>query len=246
MPQAHALIAECRRSLRSAAPLIAAQLIQVSHALVDTMVAARLGVSEFAAVGLSGSWLSLVVGLLACFVLFALAASFHLWALDQALAPLMRQHAFAACWGLFPLAAVIACRNICEATQLTRVVFIVTLIGLIINLLGNLGLGLGWFGLPALGLTGIGISTTLVQFTMLLVILICLRGKAFQRYKLFNHDSNGYDQYPCRSSTYTGNFRDIVLLYVSARFVICVDSKSRSNLRTAQPTETENSHYHSL
>jgi len=225
MPQAHALIAECRRSLRSAAPLIAAQLIQVSHALVDTMVAARLGVSEFAAVGLSGSlwffssllcigllaglsplaseqigrrapqgvgvlfrqslWLSLVVGLLACFVLFALAASFHLWALDQALAPLMRQHAFAACWGLFPLAAVIACRNICEATQLTRVVFIVTLIGLIINLLGNLGLGLGWFGLPALGLTGIGISTTLVQFTMLLVILICLRGKAFQRYKLF-------------------------------------------------------------
>ena len=69
MLQAHALIAECRRSLRSAAPLIAAQLIQVGHALVDTMVAARLGVSEFAAVGLSGSlWFFsslLCIGLLA-------------------------------------------------------------------------------------------------------------------------------------------------------------------------------------
>ena len=55
MPQTHALIAECRRSLRSAAPLIAAQLIQMGHALADTLVAARLGVQEFAAVGLAGS-----------------------------------------------------------------------------------------------------------------------------------------------------------------------------------------------
>lgn len=225
MPQTHALIAECRRSLRSAAPLIAAQLIQMGHALADTLVAARLGVQEFAAVGLAGSlwffssllcigllaglsplaseqigrraplnvgvlfrqglWLSLVVGLLACFALFTMAASFHLWKLDPELSPLMREHAFAACWGLFPLAAIIACRNICEATQITRVVFIVTLIGLVINLLGNLGLGLGWFGLPALGVTGIGLSTTLVGFSMLVVILICLRGKAFQRYALF-------------------------------------------------------------
>ena len=112
-----------------------------------------------------GLWLSLVVGLLACFALFTMAASFHLWKLDPELSPLMREHAFAACWGLFPLAAIIACRNICEATQITRVVFIVTLIGLVINLLGNLGLGLGWFGLPALGVTGIGLSTTCLLYT---------------------------------------------------------------------------------
>ena len=83
------------------------------------------------------------------------------------------------------MAVVIACRNVCEATQRTAPVFTVTLTGLIVNIFGNLGLGLGWFGLPKLGLQGIGISTSLVSVCMMTFLLYLLRGSSFQRFKLF-------------------------------------------------------------
>ena len=221
----HTVIAECRRCLRAATPLIAAQLVQTSHGLVDAMVAARLGRAEFAAAGLAASlwffasllcigllaglsplaaeligqkkraavgslfrqglWLGLILGCSACAILLVGMSTLHLWRLDPELIPLIRAHAFTASWGLIAVAIVIACRNICEATQITRIVFVVTVLGLIVNLLGNLGLGLGWFGLPRLELVGIGISTSLVSFCMMVALLLAMRSKSFARYKLF-------------------------------------------------------------
>jgi len=221
----HTVIAECRRCLRAATPLIAAQLVQTSHGLVDAMVAARLGRAEFAAAGLAASlwffasllcigllaglsplaaeligrknraavgalyrqglWLGLILGCSACAILLGAMTTLHHWGLDPELIPLIRDHAYTASWGLIPVAIVIACRNICEATQITRIVFVVTVLGLVVNLLGNLGFGLGWFGLPRLELRGIGMSTTLVSICMMVALLLAMRSKSFARYRLF-------------------------------------------------------------
>lgn len=217
--------AEMRRSLRTAVPLIAAQLVHMGNGLADLLVAGKLGRAEMAAAGIAatlwflasllslgllaslspllserigqrhfravgemfrqGLWLAGALGILSITLLISFAASLPNWGIEPELIPLIRQHAYSACWSLLPMAVVLACRNVCEATQLTRPIFTVTVLGLLVNILGNLGLGLGWFGLPKLGLQGIGISTTLVSLCMMVCLLHLLHGKAYQRYHLF-------------------------------------------------------------
>ncbi len=158
-------------------------------ASLSPLLSERIGQRRFAAVGAlfrQGLWLAVVLGGIATCLLMTFAWSLPLWGMQEELIPLIRQHSFTACWSLVPVAVVLTCRNLCEATQRSKPVFIVTLLGLIVNILGNLGLGLGWFGLPRLGLQGIGISTTLVSLSTMFMLLYLLRGKAYSRFKLFS------------------------------------------------------------
>ena len=158
-------------------------------ASLSPLLSERIGQRRFSATGelfRQGLWLAAALGAGSILLLIAFAVSLPWWGIQQELIPLIHQHAFSACWSLMPMAVVIACRNVCEATQRTAPVFVVTLTGLMINIIGNLGLGLGWFGLPKLGLLGIGISTTLVSLSMMVFLLYLLRGKSFQRFQLFS------------------------------------------------------------
>lgn len=158
-------------------------------ASLSPLFSERIGQRRYAAVGdlfRQGLWLGVLIGGFATCLLMLFAASLPIWGLQQELIPLIRQHAFTACWSLLPVAIVMTCRNLCEATQRTKPIFIVTLLGLVVNVLGNLGLGLGWFGLPKLGLQGIGISTTLVSISMMLSLLYLLKGKTYKRYQLYS------------------------------------------------------------
>lgn len=132
-----------------------------------------------------GVWLALLTGLSAMFVLLIIASSVHLFPFAAGLSPLVREYLLGACWSLPFFALVMACRNVCEATGLTRPVVLVTALGLLINIVGNLGLGLGWYGLPKLGLFGIGLVTTLVNVGMAVVLLTLLKGRQFSRFELF-------------------------------------------------------------
>ncbi len=159
-------------------------------ASLSPLLSERIGQRRFSAVGAmfrQGLWLAGALGILSITLLLLFAVSLPFWRIEPELIPLIRQHAYSACWSLLPMAIVLACRNVCEATQLTRPVFKVTILGLVANILGNLGLGLGWFGLPKLGLQGIGISTTLVSLLMMVSLLYLLQGQAYQRYQLFSH-----------------------------------------------------------
>ena len=132
-----------------------------------------------------GLWLGLAVGLLALGFLLSIAASLHQWPIQSELVPLIRQYVYTACWSLPAFAVLMASRNVYEATGLTRPVMLVQLIGLIINILADLGFGLGWFGLPRLGLIGIGIATSLVMVSMAIVLIVILRQPQFARFQLF-------------------------------------------------------------
>jgi len=132
-----------------------------------------------------GVWLGMFTGFLALVLLLLIAANVHRFPFAEGLSPLIRDYLLGACWSLPFFALVMVCRNVCEATALARPVLVVTALGLLINILANLGLGLGWFGLPKLGLFGIGLATTLVNVGMAVVLLWLLRGRRFRRFELF-------------------------------------------------------------
>ncbi|ASJ71028.1 MATE family efflux transporter [Granulosicoccus antarcticus] len=132
-----------------------------------------------------GLWLGLVTGLFALVVLLLVAANVHRFPFEPELPPLIRQYLVGASWSLPFFALVMAARNVCEATNLTRPVLLVTFMGLLVNVVASMGLGLGLWGLPELGLFGIGLATTLVNISMALALLLLLRGKRFARFELF-------------------------------------------------------------
>ena len=133
-----------------------------------------------------GIWLSLITGVLALLLLLVVSCNVYRFPFTAELPALIRDYLIGACWSLPFFALVMAARNVCEATNLTRPVLFVTALGLGINVLGSLGLGLGWFGLPALGLFGIGLATTLVNICMALALFQLLRGRRFIRFQLFS------------------------------------------------------------
>ncbi len=133
----------------------------------------------------NGLWLALMVGAVALGALLIGRALLDRTALQLELLPYIRAYLIGACWSLPAFAIIMACRNVFEATGVTRPVLLVQVLGLSINLLGDLALGLGWFGFPRLGMFGIGLVTTAVMCSMTVALLWFLRGQIFQRYRLF-------------------------------------------------------------
>ncbi len=148
-----------------------------------------IGQRRRAAVGAvfrQGLWLGLIAGMVAVLVTLVLAAVLPHWSLQEEMVPEIRRYLLTACWSLPAFAIVMACRNVCEATALTKPVLFVQFLGLVINLFADLAFGLGWFGFPKLGLVGIGMATSIVTITMAVcLIIILMRRKRFERFALF-------------------------------------------------------------
>jgi len=132
-----------------------------------------------------GLWLGLITGFVALLLLLLIAENIHRFSLTPELPPLIREYLLGACWSLPFFALVMATRNVCEAASVTRPVLLVTALGLVINILANLGLGLGWFGLPRLELFGIGLATTFVNIGMAIALVLFVTGPRFKRFSLF-------------------------------------------------------------
>ncbi len=137
-----------------------------------------------------GLWLAITVGVGAMVLVLSILYLLPYSGIQPELLPLMRQYLLGAVGSLPAFAVVMACRNVCEATGVTRPVLLVTTLGLLINIAGNLTLGLGWLGFPRLGLAGIGLTTTLVMFCMAAALLMLLHRHDFKRYQLFS----GFDR----------------------------------------------------
>ena len=132
-----------------------------------------------------GLWLALITGVLAMIILLLVLKLVPLFPFEPTLKPLIIEYLYGALWSLPFFALVMAARNVCEATGLTRPVLLVTAIGLVVNAIASFVLGLGLVGFPAWGLFGIGLATTLVNVCMALVLFALLLGKRFSRFELF-------------------------------------------------------------
>jgi len=132
-----------------------------------------------------GLWLGVTAGMFGVVVILVIRANLESSALEPELLPHISDYLITACWSMPALALVLAARNVCEATNLTRPVLLVQLIGLLINIVVDLTLGLGLFGFPKLGLLGIGMATSAVTFCMAAALFWLLTGNSFKRYNLF-------------------------------------------------------------
>lgn len=132
-----------------------------------------------------GLYIGLATGTLAMCALWLVSFSVSSWSIEPSLIPLIQSYLNVAAVSLLPFGVMMACRNVLEAATWTRPVFIITLLGLVVNIFGNLAFGLGYFGFPKLGLMGIGLSTSLVNISMLVAALAILFNKKLSRYLLF-------------------------------------------------------------
>ena len=159
----------------AAAPLVAAELGARKHSVREVRRTVRMAL-----------WAAF---------LFAIPASVLLWNSEAILLALgqdpglSRQSAEfmrALQWALFPALAIIVLRNFVAALGRPILPLIVTLVGIGANILGNWVLIYGKFGLPALGLIGSGLASTITYTLMALVLAgVILFHRSFRRTYVF-------------------------------------------------------------
>jgi len=165
--------------------------IGLMAALSPTMssLRARGHRTEVGRVFRQGLWMAAAFGLAGFAILLLCRRTIDGWGLDPAMVPSLRDYLGAAVWGLPPAVLLLAARNVCEATSRTRQVLLVQGIGVVVNAVADvvlgLGVGLERFGIEPLGIAGIGWATTLVQLSTCAVLFWLLRRPTFERFALY-------------------------------------------------------------
>ncbi|MGY8990118.1 MAG: MATE family efflux transporter [Rhodospirillales bacterium] len=140
---------------------------------VAPLAAQAMGARRFKAVRRTvrqGLWIALLLSSLGAFAL--LHGEAFLIAIDQepAIAALSGEYLRAAAWALVPAIGFAVLQFFLSALGRPQAVFLIASGGIVVNGFTNYVLMYGKFGLPALGLTGIGLSTSIVT-TMLFISL---------------------------------------------------------------------------
>ena len=91
-------------------------------------------------------------------------------------------------WGMLPALLFVILRSFISALERPLWSFIVVAAGVLLNALLNYGLILGHFGLPAMGLTGAGIGSSLANGAMFVAMAaVVALHRRFRRYRLFGY-----------------------------------------------------------
>ncbi|MBX3703361.1 MAG: MATE family efflux transporter [Steroidobacteraceae bacterium] len=133
-----------------------------------------------------GVWLALMlavplVGLLAC-----VEPVLRWFGTDPRAIPHAAGYVYAMCFGMPAMLVFLAHRYASEGIGWTRPVMYTALVGLAVNVAGNLLFTRGSFGLPSLGAQGCGIATALACWAMLATMHLYQRRHAvYRRFGLF-------------------------------------------------------------
>jgi MATE family multidrug resistance protein len=156
---------------------------------VAPLVAQALGASDIKAVRRivrAGIWAGVILAVLLLPLIWNVRPI--LLALGQAeeSARLAEEFLHFAVWLIFPAFWIIVIRSFLAAHGATRVILLITIAGVAVNAAGNYALMFGNWGFPRLELRGSGITTTIVNFVMLALMLIYVnRHRRFRRYHIF-------------------------------------------------------------
>ncbi|MEO0405856.1 MAG: MATE family efflux transporter [Cyanobacteria bacterium P01_A01_bin.135] len=211
-PSPQRLLAEGRRCLQLALPLIGAQLAQAATGFVDTITMGRLGrdalgagalgtvfFMELFVVGTSlvasispfiaeaygagrlrrtgqwldhGIWLAMAIACPISLLMWNAAPLLRALGQSDTVVTLGSQYLQAASIAYLPALLFIALRSFVSALLRPQIVLAITLGGVALNAAANEVLAFGRLGLPALGLAGIGWSTTCIYWSMALALLV--------------------------------------------------------------------------
>jgi MATE family multidrug resistance protein len=132
-----------------------------------------------------GFWVTLIGGLPACALLWRIDLVLGAVRQSPDLIALALPYAQAAMFGFLPALGFVVLRNFIAALERPRSAMIISVIGILFNALADYALIFGAFGLPALGLVGAGIATSLTEiFLFLCLLAVVFRNRRFRRYHL--------------------------------------------------------------
>lgn len=131
-------------------------------------------------------WLSLALGLVCFLSLRHLQGLLRVIGVESAIVPIADDYLRALSWGMFPIFACMALRLFSEGISRTRPVLLISLLGLIVNIVANYVLIFGHWGFPALGALGCGVATAISMWVMWAgMTILLLRDRSYRVYGLF-------------------------------------------------------------
>ncbi len=119
-----------------------------------------------------GLWLATLLGVVASLVLWQGSWLLRWAGQEEETIVLAEGYLRAVTWGVIPKLWFAVLRQFAEGLSRPRIVLVITTAGLLINVGSNYVLMYGKLGFPALGLVGCGWATTLVYWTMFLIMVL--------------------------------------------------------------------------
>ncbi len=133
-------------------------------------------------------WLAVLLGALCFVALRHTAPLLAMVGVKAAIIPVTDSYLCALSWGMWPIFVGMALRLFSEGIGRTRPGLLVSLPGLLVNIVANYVLIFGHWGFPALGALGCGIATALGMGVMLAgMIAVLLLDRCYRSYGLFRH-----------------------------------------------------------
>lgn len=131
-------------------------------------------------------WLGIMLGGFCFFVLRHLQALLAVLGIESSIVPIADEYLRALSWGMWPVMIYMGLRLFSEGISRTRPVLLVSLLGLMVNVVANYVLIFGHWGFPAMGARGCGIATTLGMGVMLVAMLwLLMNDSRYRSYGLF-------------------------------------------------------------
>lgn len=135
-----------------------------------------------------GLWVSILLAAILTPLVYNIAPILSLLGQEPALVAEAERYAHTVCWMLLPAFGIIALRSFLAAHGATRMVLVITVVGVLLNALLNYALIFGHWGFPRLELAGAGVSTTLVNLAMFaLMLAYVLTHRRYRRYHILHN-----------------------------------------------------------
>ncbi len=133
-----------------------------------------------------GFWIAIAIACLMTPLIWNFGSIFKLLGQTDEISALAASYVKPAAWLFFPALGFIVLRALLATHADTRIILLITLIGIVVNAICNYALMFGHWGFPRLELAGAGLSTFIVNLVMFLLLLgYCLAQPVYRDYSLF-------------------------------------------------------------
>jgi MATE family multidrug resistance protein len=158
-------------------PMLASERGRIRHSVRDLRRTVRQGL-----------WIAVAVCIPVWILLWHTEALLALMGEDKGLAAEAGLYIRCLQWAILPFYGYIVLRSFITALERPGWALVIALVAVAFNALGNWCLIFGRLGLPALGIAGSGLATTLSSFLMLAgMVLVVVIDRRFRRYRLLGH-----------------------------------------------------------
>jgi Na+-driven multidrug efflux pump len=125
-----------------------------------------------------GFWVGALAACILIPILWQIRAVLGLLGQDIALAERAEEYVHIAAWVLIPAFGIITLRSLLSTFDAARVILVITVGGVLLNIVGNYVLMFGHLGLPRLEIRGAALATVITNIAMFAALLIQRGGRA--------------------------------------------------------------------